>query len=217
VIKKILYIASINSLMFSNALAQKSEYGGVTASAGLSAMVYQGDLTPKQFGDWKQANIGVQGAIMVPLSKNLGIKGSTVYGTLDGDDSRYDGWRALRKFSFKSTVTEVSLQLQWELAGQHWEWPDEDRYTSNFQQKKFKRVFPYAYLGIGYLNNALTRNMDGIDSVYFKGDVAWDNYYMEKNTVYKSTMAVMPAGVGVHITWVLSKIVCRVFLSYAVQ
>jgi hypothetical protein len=59
--------------------------------------------------------------------------------------------------------------------------------------------------------------MDGIDSVYFKGDVAWDNYYMEKNTVYKSTMAVMPAGVGVHITWVLSKIVCRVFLSYAVQ
>jgi hypothetical protein len=199
VIKKLLYIAVFNTLWLSKAFAQKSEYGGVTASAGVSAMVYQGDLTPKQFGDWQQANLGVQGAMMVPVGRNLGIKGAVVYGTLDGDDKRYDGWRPLRSFSFKSTVTEVSLQLQWELAGQHWEWPDEDRYTSNFQQKKYKRVFPYVNIGIGYLNNAMTRNMDGIDSVYFKGDIAWENYAKEKNTVYKSTMAVMPVGVGVHV------------------
>ena len=210
-IKKLLYIVAVNSLIFSNVLAQKSEYGGVTASGGVSAMVYQGDLTPKQFGDWKQANLGVQGAIMIPVSRNLGIKGAAVYGTLDGDDKRYDGWRPLRSFSFKSTVTEVSLELQLELAGQHWEWPDEDRYTSNFQQKKYKRVFPYAYVGIGYLNNALTRNMDGIDSVYFKGDIAWDNYGKEKNTVYKSTMAVMPVGAGVH---VLLTPVVRMYAEY---
>lgn len=197
--RTLIYLLVFSCLGTARIHAQKSEYSGVTASLGGSAMVYQGDLTPKQFGDWQQANLGLQASAMIPVTRNLGIRVALQYGTLDGDDKRYEGWRRLRAFSFKSTATEVSLLLQWELSGQHWEWPEEDRYGANFQQRKYKRLFPYVFAGVGYLNNAVTRNMDGIDSVYFKGDVAWENYYLEKNTVYKSTMAVLPVGVGAHL------------------
>ncbi|MBS1771718.1 MAG: hypothetical protein JST82_02570 [Bacteroidetes bacterium] len=199
VIKRILYIVIAGVLFGQSASAQRSDYSGVNAAIGASALVYLGDLTPKQFGDLNYASPGVQASIMVPVTKVLGARFYGNAGSLNGDDKRYDGWRKRRSFSFSSNVVELGVMAQFELSGQRWEWPEEDRYRSNFNRKKYKAVSPYIMVGIGYLHNSVKRDMTGIDSNFFEGDIAWVNYYKEQNTFYKMDMMVVPLGAGVHI------------------
>ncbi len=199
---KILFMAAILATAHLPANAQwkmPREYGGMNIAVGPSAMIYLGDLTPSRFGDFAQANAGVQAAIMAPINKNLSIRGTFITGNLDGDDDRYDDWRPKRSFAFKSTVTEVSAMVQWEFRGQQWERAENEIYTDNYKIKRYKILSPYVFAGVGYLNNKLEREMDGIDSVYFYGDRAWEKYNEEKNKVYKSGMLVMPVGIGTHV------------------
>ena len=175
------------------------EYSGVNTAIGASALVYLGDLTPNQFGDFAQANAGIQVSTMAPINNNLGIRGTFNTGTLDGADDRYDGWRPKRSFSFKSTITEVSVSLQWEFMGQQWERAEDDIYTSSYKIKRYKVFSPYVFAGIGYLSNRVEREMDGIDTTYFYGDIAWTKFHDEQRKVYNSGMVVMPFGIGTHI------------------
>ncbi len=187
-------------LFCTDIVAQRNEYSSVNFSAGLSGMVYLGDLTPSIYGDVGNANIGLQISSRIPLNEKLALRGNYVTGSLNGDDERHEGWRRRRSFSFTSTVHEVSAILQWEFAGNSWEYNEDDRYTRNYKVKKYKPISPYFFAGIGYLQNNVTRDLQGIDSVYFAGDIAWENYYKEANTVYKSGMLVAPIGIGAHIT-----------------
>lgn len=198
VIKKILFLFLLCAAQIWQAYAQSSDFSKVNGAVGICALVYQGDLTPNRFGDLQQANVGWQLSAYIPVSANIGVKGSFLYGRLDADDKRYDDWRPKRGFSFSSTITEISLVAQWELNGNSWEKASNGWYVQG--GSLYKRIFPYIFAGIGYTNNNLSRGeMNGIDSVYFKGDVAWENYYAEKNTVYQSGMAVVPVGIGTHI------------------
>jgi len=197
-----LFIAAIGLMAYLPAQAQwkmPREYSGVNTAVGASALVYLGDLTPNQFGDFAQANFGVQVSSMAPINNNLGIRGTFNTGTLDGADDRYDGWRPKRSFSFKSTVTEVSVSLQWEFMGQQWERAEDDIYTNSYKIKRYKVFSPYIFAGLGYLSNRVEREMDGIDTTYFYGDVAWTKFHDEQSKVYKSGMLVMPLGVGTHV------------------
>ncbi len=181
-------------------MAQGNEYSSVNFSAGMSGMVYLGDLTPSVYGDLNTANIGLQLASRIPVTDKLAFRLNYHTGALNGDDARHDGWRSKRSFSFTSTVHEVSAMLQWEFAGNNWEYAEDDRYTRTYKVKKYKRFSPYFFAGIGYLQNNVKRDMSGIDSVFFVGDIAWENYYKEANTVYKTGMLVAPVGIGTHIT-----------------
>lgn len=199
---KLLFLTAIFATAHLPADAQwkiPREYGGMNIAAGPSAMVYLGDLNPSQFGDFSQASMGFQAAIMAPINNKLSIRGTFITGNLDGNDDRYDGWRPKRSFAFKSTITEVSTMVQWEFRGQQWERAENEIYTDNYKIKRYKILSPYVFAGVGYLNNKLEREMDGIDSVYFYGDRAWEMYDEEKNKVYKSGMLVVPFGIGTHV------------------
>lgn len=202
-IKKLFILFSLSVACIYTTQAQRFipvEYSPVNTSVGASAFVYLGDLTPNQFGDISKAKAGVQVTSIVPVNEYLGVGVSFAMGSLDGDDSRYDGWRPKRSFSFKSNVTEVSLRAQWAFRGQSWEWPEDDRYTNDYKIRRYKILSPYVFAGIGYLSNRVTREMDGIDSVYFYGDIAWERYPQEAAKVYKSGMAVAPVGIGTYVT-----------------
>lgn len=181
------------------ALSQDSTaYGRANTSIGGGALIYLGDLTPSQFGDMRTAKLGVQISHKIPVTRQLALRGSMLIGSLSGDDKLYDGWREKRSFSFNSSLTEVAVAVQWELLGNSWDLLD------NKTDKKrptiyYKRFSPYIYTGIGCINNNVTKNMTGIDSVYFAGDVAWVNYHKEQTTSYKTAMLVVPIGVGMHV------------------
>ncbi|OSZ78048.1 hypothetical protein CAP35_07205 [Chitinophagaceae bacterium IBVUCB1] len=197
-IKNLLLIIGISITV--NATAQRSEYSNVNFSAGLCGLVYLGDLTPSLYGDLNHANAGLQVAARIPLNRHLSLRGNYLTGSLNGDDDRHDGWRMKRSFGFTSNIHQVAAMLQWEFAGNSWEYDEDDRYTRSYKVKKYKILSPYFFAGLGYLQNNVTRDLQGIDSVFFIGDIAWENYYKEANTVYKSGMLVAPVGIGTHIT-----------------
>lgn len=112
--------------------------GGLFLGAGNAT----GDLVETQippvnethpaFGIWIRRN----------LSPSFALRANTIYGRISGDDRNFSEpeWRQRRAFSFSSSITEISLQLEWEVFG----------FKRFNEQGFFNSIFsPYLFAGGG--------------------------------------------------------------------
>jgi hypothetical protein len=78
----------------------------------LGAFIYQGDLTPNDYGAFNTMKPGFAISATRNLNALYAIRFQLLRGALKGDDSKYENpdWRQQRNFKFKTPVTELSLQ-----------------------------------------------------------------------------------------------------------
>src|ERR1044071_2406153 len=78
----------------------------------LGTFIYQGDLTPYDYGAFNTMKPGFAISATRNLSGIYAIRFQLLHGSLKGDDSKYENpdWRQQRNFKFRTPVTELSLQ-----------------------------------------------------------------------------------------------------------
>ena len=85
----------------------------------LGVMSYQGDVNEQIVAYPGESNF--TGGIFVRhhFSPNFALRGQLVIGTISGSDLNFKepAWRQTRAFSFKSSVSEASLQAEWDILG----------------------------------------------------------------------------------------------------
>lgn len=126
----------------------KYELGG-----RLSALIYQGDLSPSPMGSYKSPGLG--GGIFATriIDWNWAFRMSIDYGNLKGNDSLYatPSWRRERNFSFHTSFTEIAAQFVFTLG---------DNYQAD-------RLQTYVFAGAGMSFLKVRRGYNGFNSAYF--------------------------------------------------
>jgi hypothetical protein len=119
---------------------------------GLSSYIYQGDLSPEDFGSYKTIRIGVNLFVSKLISPSVALRTNLAIGGLRGDDSKYSEpeYRQQRNFKFKTGLIELSELIVW------------NPLKKNYADKGF---YPYLFAG------------GGISFVNIKRD--WSNYNAE--------------------------------------
>ncbi len=124
-------------LCINNAQAQKWE-GGIL----LGLANYQGDVTDPVW-DLKETNYSAGLVIRHHLNKNLALRGNLLFGKIAGSDvnhSSEDWTRENRGFSFESSVSELSLKLEYSPLTKEW---------LDGNGKFNKSITPYGFVGLG--------------------------------------------------------------------
>jgi len=107
-------------------------YGGV--------ITYQGDLVDGLI-DFSEIQPAFGASIKYLWFKDIAVRGSVLIGKISGDDANSDKL-APRGFSFESSVTELSLAVEYHPLGRgRW-----DR-----KNELIKSISPYIYGGVGYM------------------------------------------------------------------
>src|SRR5205085_9589347 len=73
------------------------------AGLRLSALAYQGDLSPSVVGSYKTPTLGFGAFVTKNLNRSFSIRANLGYAKLRGDDAAYSkpDWRQERNFNFK--------------------------------------------------------------------------------------------------------------------
>jgi hypothetical protein len=128
----------------------------------VGTFVYQGDLTPSDYGAFNTMKPGFAISITRNLSSLYAIRFQLLRGTLKGDDSKYENpdWRQQRNFYFKSPVTELSLQAVRNILSLK----SNDAGIINFT--------PYIFGGISYSFLNIRRDWSNFNFSHFAGETA---------------------------------------------
>lgn len=80
---------------------------------------YTGDLAPTNFIELKETNPAFGLFARRTVHPSWALRGNLIYSTLSGDDQNFSepAWRAVRAFSFRTTLAELSVQAEWEMFG----------------------------------------------------------------------------------------------------
>jgi hypothetical protein len=129
----------------------KFEIGG-----GVSAFVYQGDLTPSRMGSLRTIKPGILLFVNYKLKTKWALQGAFNWGSLKGDEAKYDkpDYRIQRAFAFTTPVVELSAKAVYHVLGTD---ADETR-----------KVAPYVAggLGVSFLN--IKRDYSRLNAAYFE-------------------------------------------------
>ena len=128
--------------------------------ANAATFIYQGDLTPSRFGSFKTIGLGLGIYGNYKLNNTLYLKTNVAFGKLKGDDSKYKtpAWRKQRNFKFKSSVTEISESVVWNILP-----------TAN---KGGPGLSPYISAGVGYTFLNIKRDYSNYNAAYFAEESA---------------------------------------------
>lgn len=120
----------------------------------LGLLVYQGDLTPKQFGSFETQKFSLGLHASKILSPFVSVRANLLLGKLKGDDGIYSKpeYRQQRNFNFTSPVTELSGQLVYNVLGR------------NYSGKGFS---PYVFAGAGLALVKVKRDWSNTNMAYF--------------------------------------------------
>ena len=143
---------------------------------------YQGDLS-KDITNIEETHVAFGGGLGYKISPNFEIKGQLLLTTLSGDDANYpdDIARSKRLFRFESSVTELSVILDYNIFG------SATRSNTGLFTPKFS---PVAYIGLGVAkisNVAECLSEDCINGVVLSP-------FPEKDA--KSSLVTVPFGIG---------------------
>ena len=131
----LVFVVSFMAFSLSNAFAQHE----VGVSIGLST--YQGDLAPDNIqGSIGNLHAAFGGFYRYNVNKFIAAKLGVNYGRLSADDAESDApSKQRRNLSFRSTLLEASLTVEWNILG--------------YMPHNYARVFsPYIFAGIGGFN-----------------------------------------------------------------
>ena len=124
----------------------------IGATAGM--FIYQGDLTPSQFGSFQTPRF--TGSIFISriLSNAFSLRTNLSVGSVAASDSNYakPEWRQQRNFSFRSPVIEISQLLVWHPTG---------------NQRLFS---PYLFGGAGISFLQVRRDYSKFNGEYFSNE-----------------------------------------------
>ncbi len=121
---------------------------------GAGIVVYQGDLTPNQFGSYETMKLAVNLNVAKVFSSSFSARANFYRGRLKGDDGIYNTpeFRKQRNFNFSSPVTELSLLLIYNPLGK------------NYSSKGFS---PYLFSGAGFSFLNIKRDHSSFNAAYF--------------------------------------------------
>ncbi len=150
-------------------------------------LIYQGDLTPSQFGSYKTMKIGFGAYVSRILSPSFILRTNLALGRLKGDDAKYSNpdWRQQRNFNFTSPVTEVSELLVWNV-------------FKNNSNEVGKRFSPYLFGGAGISFIRVKRDYSNLNLAYFgEGSDLETGLATDIATNTPRKILVLPVGAGV--------------------
>lgn len=144
----------IGITIFCCSVSAQRNITGVELGAGAAVFVYQGDLTPKRTGSYRNLKPGVVLSVARIVSSSFAIRFNLSAGSLRGDETKYENpeYRKFRAFTFRSPVLELSPQLVWNLRGKN---------------VAVKGLSPYIFGGAAVNFFRIQRDYSGYDPVYF--------------------------------------------------
>lgn len=127
---------------------------GVELGAGAGVFIYQGDLTPKRTGSYRNLKPAVVLSAAYIMSTSFSVRFNVSAGSLRGDETKYEipEYRKFRAFTFRSPLLELSPQLVWNPLGK------------NYAVKGFS---PYFFSGVAINFLRIQRDYSGYDPAYF--------------------------------------------------
>jgi opacity protein-like surface antigen len=144
-------------------------------------LIYQGDLTPSDFGSFKTPGlvVGLNGSRR--LSNKFAARLDLSFGRLRGDDAKYNepDWRQERALKFKTPVTEVAALLVWNALGTD------------------RRLSPYLFAGLGYAFLKIDRDYSRFNYAYFADQGLGEELQRDIDHDLPRSEFMVPVGVGV--------------------
>src|SRR5258705_10216447 len=152
--KVLLVIAMFCNGMKANTQERRRQY---EFGINLGFVIYQGDLTPNQFGDLRTQQFAVGLHADRVLGPSFSVRTNLLIGHLKGDDSKYSDpeYRKQRNFYFTSPLAEVSALLLFNVMGK------------NYADKGFS---PYVFAGAGLSFLHIKRDWSRINTSYFNDE-----------------------------------------------
>lgn len=149
-------------------------------------MIYQGDLTPSDFGSYKtpSATFGIH--VSRILNPYFAIRAGLIFGRFRGDDSAYadPSWRRHRNLMFSSPVSELSAQVVWNPFG-------------NNSNELGQRITPYLFAGAGFSNLNIKRDFSRFDTTVFNYKTSqFTGLGVDTARQPPGSVFVMPVGAG---------------------
>jgi len=150
------------SLLFLNGKGQSGLFPRYELGFHLGTFIYQGDLTPNDYGAFNTMKAGFAISATRNLSALYAIRFQLLHGHLKGDDSKYENpdWRQQRNFKFTTPVTELSLQGVRNILRLN----SNDAGIINFS--------PYIFAGISYSFLNIKRDYSNFNYAHFAGEDA---------------------------------------------
>jgi hypothetical protein len=152
---------------------------------GLTAgvFIYQGDLTPSQFGSYRTLRPTVNLFVNRILSPPFSLRTSLFYGGLHGSDAAYKNpeWRQQRSFNFVTHPLELSEMIVW------------NAWSSD------RKITPYVFGGIGLTLLNIKRDYKNFNSEYFAAQGEDLFARLQEDIAHKTPklLPVVPIGIGV--------------------
>jgi len=173
---------------FLNVNSQSSLIPKYEIAVHVGSFIYQGDLTPNDFGAFNTMKPGFGISATRNINSLYAVRFQLLRGSLKGDDAKYDNpaWRQQRNFNFKTPVTELSALLLRNITGLI---PNEAGII-NFS--------PYVFGGISYSFLKIKRDWSQFNYSHFAGEIAVINGLNEDiNHKIPKGIFSLPIGFGV--------------------
>lgn len=174
---RLFFFVLISSPLIGN--AQSSSRYSVGLNIG--TFIYNGDLSPWRSGSWKTPGFvwGLSGhrTLTPTWSARLELN----FGKLRGDEAKYvrPEYHQYRAFAFNSSVTEIVVAVEWSPLG------------------RAKRLFPYAFAGVGYAGMRISRDYSRFNAAYFVNEpLLKEGLAADAATALPDGVAIFPAGLG---------------------
>lgn len=171
-----------------NGEAQSGLFPRYEVSLHLGTFIYQGDLTPNDYGAFNTMKPGFALSATRNLNNLYAIRFQFLRGSLKGDESKYENpdWRQQRNFKFRTPVTELSVQGVRNIL----RLKSNDAGIINFS--------PYFFAGISFSFLNIERDWSQFNYAHFAGETAVING-LDEDINHKIPKAVfsVPIGIGV--------------------
>jgi hypothetical protein len=104
-------------ISFISAINAQSTLPKYEAGLRLSALAYQGDLSPSVIGSYKTPTLGFGAFVTRNLNRSFSIRANFDYERLRGNDAAYSkpDWRQERNLNFKTTALELTAHVVYHL------------------------------------------------------------------------------------------------------
>ena len=175
-------LSSIYLLAAGQSVFSKFEIG---LNAGV--FVYQGDLTPSQFGSYKTLKPGLSLFVNRIVSPLFSLRTNLALGGLKGDDAKYliPAYRQQRNFNFKSPALELSELLVANI-------------FRNNMSKQYRGLSPYLFAGLGVSLLNIKRDWSRFNAEYFSSEPkTLSGLAADQQHPLPALIPVFPMGIGI--------------------
>jgi len=167
--------------------AAQSFFSKFEVGINAGVFVYQGDLTPSQFGSYKTLKPELNFYLNRIISPVFSLRTNLALGGLKGDDAKYAKpvYRQQRNFNFKSPVFEISELLV------------ADVFRNNMS-RQYSGLSPYLFAGVGFNLLNIKRDWSHFNAEYFSSESSTlSGLAADQQHPLPTLIPVIPIGIGI--------------------